>query len=150
MLHPGMGKAKEEEAVMGRQGKISNNKKKGVANLSEELNNYNGATFNEGNGGCKPSKENSRKKRDKREGEVSTDICDEHINLENFVEVDDDHLKVERKKKKKKKRKLDIVEDNAQLDNESDMRGDGGDIKATKQKKRLKADRVKDNEYTSS
>ncbi|XP_052210060.1 RNA polymerase I termination factor [Diospyros lotus] len=157
---------------MGEQRKMSKEKKKCVANLSEELSDYGGAAFNEGNGGCKPRKENKRKKRDEREGEVSIglgldDTCDEHINVESFAEVDEYHPKEERKKKKKKKkRKLDIVDNNAQLDNETDMGGEerrilekdnnevlmsGDDIKATKKKKnRLKADRAKDNKYTSS
>ncbi|CAL5354146.1 unnamed protein product [Camellia sinensis] len=152
----------------GKMGKKTKKKQKSEA--SEEVSDYNGAMLNGVEDGFELSKEDKRRKKDKKKAEVSIDVeldgtHNEDINMKDYAKVDDNYQR-EKEKRKKKKRKLKPGEDNDESNNEIHMGGEerrclqidddkdlGNDSesKARKEKKkRHKGDRKKDKKESVS
>ncbi|XP_028093246.1 DNA-binding protein REB1-like [Camellia sinensis] len=154
----------------GKMGKKTKKNKKNEASASKEVSDYNGAMLNGVEDGFELSKEDKRRKKDKKKAEVSIDVeldgtHNEDINMKDYAEVDDNYRR-EKEKRKKKRRKLEPGEDNDESNNEIHMGGEerrclqidddkdlGNDSesKARKEKKkRHKGDRKKDKKESVS
>ncbi|KAL7174565.1 hypothetical protein ACSBR2_033748 [Camellia fascicularis] len=160
----------QEEAIFeGKMGKKTKKKQKSEASASKEVSDYNGAMLNGVEDGFELSKEDKRRKKDKKKAEVSIDVeldgtHNEDINMKDYAKVDDNYQK-EKEKRKKKKRKLKPGEDNdksnneihmggeerrcLQIDDDKDL-GNDSESKARKEKKRHKEDRKKDKKESFS
>ncbi|CAL5340623.1 unnamed protein product [Camellia sinensis] len=159
----------EAATFEGKMGKKTKKNKKKEASASKEVSDYNGAMLNGVEDGFELSKEDKRRKKDKKKAEVSIDVeidgtHNEDINMKDYAKVDDNYQK-EKEKRKKKKRKSKPGEDNDKSNNEIHMGGEerrclkidddkdlGNDSesKARKEKKRRKEDRKKDKKESVS
>ncbi|KAL7174561.1 hypothetical protein ACSBR2_033744 [Camellia fascicularis] len=160
----------QEAAIFeGKMGKKTKKKQKSEASASKEVSDYNGAMLNGVEDGFELSKEDKRRKKDKKKAEVSIDVeldgtYNEDINMKDYAKVDDNYQK-EKEKRKKKKRKLKPGEDNdksnneihmggedrrcLQIDDDKDL-GNDSESKARKEKKRHKEDRKRDKKESVS